>query len=122
MSEQSLRLVKDKPVTSDPLKFERRQMPRHSAVGQVTAIARRQEEWDGPHKICSFELSDMSSTGLGVISPDPIEVGDEVTVYLPPHGPESGFDLQGVVVRCEPHGSSHHALGIRVAPRHINAA
>ena len=121
MSQHTFRLVKDKPLTSDPLKFERRAMPRHRASGRVTAIARRVGATPASHKICSFELTDMSSTGLGVLSNESAAIGDEVTVYLPPHGPEPGFDLQGVVVRCEERGG-RHALGIKVAPRRVHAA
>ncbi len=43
-------------------------------------------------------LRDMSETGIGAVSSEPIPVESDVTMFFPPHGSERGFDLYGKVV------------------------
>lgn len=97
--EQSLRLVKPESE-SDSIPFERRTLPRRSVSGQVTALCTRPRDKERPNKICSLKLIDLSDLGLGALSQDRLEVGNRITVFLPPHGAEAGTDLYGEIVRC----------------------
>lgn len=108
---QALKLSESSTVISDTLYFERRRHPRHRARGQVTAVVREPGQEDGPAKMVTVELSDQSSSGLGVVTTEPVAVGSKITVFFPPHGPEPGFDLLGEVVRCRSN-SNRHTLGI----------
>lgn len=108
---QALKLSDSSAVISDTLYFERRRHPRHRVRGQVTAVVREPGQDEGPAKMIMLELSDQSTSGLGVVASEPVAVGSRVTVFFPPHGPEPGFDLLGEVVRCRSN-NDRHTLGI----------
>lgn len=114
-----MHLVQDTTEGDPPesLFFERRQQRRRSVGGHVTAMI------TGPgaaeavaRRICSLQLSDMSPSGVGAMVQEPLPIGATVTIFCPPHGPESGFDLHGTIVRCDRHGWGHR-LGVRVDER-----
>lgn len=109
---QALRLNELSAVIADTLYFERRRHPRRRARGQVTAVIRKPGETNNdPAKMMVLELADQSDGGIGATAQEPIEVGNRITVFFPPHGPEPGFDLAGEVVRCTSRDNSHH-IGI----------
>ncbi len=103
----------------DILPLERRGSHRHLLSGKVTAL----RDMDGDNtgilrKICSLTLSDMSDTGVGVTSDEPIDLDATITILFPPHGPDAGYNITGQVVRTFQHeGSSTHHLGIQFASR-----
>ena len=106
MSSQSILRIVDSD-TADALPFERRASVRYMISGSVTAV-RTPTAQDPPQtSICSFELQDISDIGIGVLTQESIELGTEVSIFFPPHGPERGFDLSGHVVRCSPCEQGH---------------
>ncbi|QDU71566.1 PilZ domain-containing protein [Mucisphaera calidilacus] len=110
-----LRLAVDQHDELDPLVFERRQSTRRRMRGQVTALIRSAAESPKEarqHKICAMTLHDMSDTGIGMMAQEPIALGDEVTVFFPPHGSERGFDINGTVVR-QNQANDQTSIGIR---------
>ena len=58
----------------------------------------------------------ISDTGVGVMSQEPVEVDSRIAIFFPPHGPERGFDLFGRVVRCV-HREAGHEVGIALEQR-----
>ena len=58
----------------------------------------------------SLALRDLSLGGLSAISQTPVALGEKLTVFFPPQGPNRGWDAYGRVLRCEPSG-----FGYRVA-------
>lgn len=118
-SSGQLRLV-DPDANRDSLPFERRLHHRRSIHGRVTAIRTPRPGQEQPAMICPLTLCDMSDTGLGAISQEPLEPGSTITVLFPPHGPEKGFDLYGKVVRCNTR-SEGHEIGIQFS-RQVAAA
>ena len=52
-----------------------------------------------PH--LSLSLRDLSAGGLSALSDTPIDAGERVSLFFPPHGPMRGWDAYGRVVRCE---------------------
>jgi hypothetical protein len=109
---QALRLSEQSAVISDSLYFERRKHPRRRARGQVTAVIREPgADRDDPAKMLTLDLVDISDSGVGMASTQPIAVGSRITVFFPPHGPEPGFDLIGEVVRCVS-VDDHHTIGV----------
>ena len=109
---QALRLNDSSAVISDTLYFERRRHPRRRARGQVTAVIR--EPGSQPHdsaKMLTFDLLDISDSGVGLSAQQPVAVGSRITVFFAPHGPEPGFDLVGEVVRCQS-TDNNHIIGI----------
>ena len=120
-STNGLRLV-DPDQNRDVIPFERRGGQRRKVAGRVTAIQAEPSDGEdmGRTRICSLVLRDMSETGLGATSQEPLAPGAGITVFFPPHGPERGFDLCGRVIRC----TQHHAvyeIGIQF-PSRIMAA
>ena len=109
---QALRLTDSETKISDTLYFERRRDPRRRARGQVTAVIRQPDaEQDAPAKMLTFELIDISDSGIGLASQEPVDVGSRITVFFPPHGAEPGFDLTGEIVRCNSK-DNQHTLGV----------
>lgn len=99
----------------DTLPFERRTSQRNTVSGRVTAVESCAPQ-DGPSRICSLQLQNISDFGLGALVQEPIEPGTAITVLFPPHGAERGFDLYGNVVRCERRGDLFE-LGISLRTR-----
>ena len=62
------------------------------------------------------------STWLGVIVGEPVDTGKHIqmTVFIQPHGPERGYDLNGAVVRCTKHELGYE-VGVSV-PNKVMAA
>lgn len=102
MAQAALRLVEPK-FERDHFLFERRGSVRRPITGQVTAVRNPGISTDVRPKICSLRLLDISDTGLGVLSAEPAELGADMTVLFPPHGPDGVFDSRGRVVRCIQH-------------------
>lgn len=105
----SLRLVK--PDADAPIPLERRRATRHKVSARVTAIRSGIGPDIGRRSICPLQITNMSDTGLCAMSQDAVELNTPVTIFLPPHGPERGYDLVGHVVRCIP-AAYGHELGI----------
>ena len=108
-----LRLITDEIPEGDPIPLERRQQNRRSISGRATVIQAWGEPDSRQNKIGSFELKDICDDGLGAISQEPIQVDTRVTVFIPPHGPEGGYDLYGTVVWCE-RGEQGYEVGVRL--------
>ncbi len=112
-TQPALRLVKTDRREGDPIPFERRDQHRKPISGRVTVI----ESWGGAespqNKIASLTLKDISDTGIGAISQEPIENDTRVTVFIPPHGPERGYDLYGRIVWCA-RGEDGYEVGIKL--------
>lgn len=101
----------------DAMYFERRASERHECSGRVTALVTGPRFTAGNrNRICSLQLQNISDTGLGGISQDPLEIGAQITVFIAPHGAEKGYDLHGTVVRCNP-ASYGQSVGIRFVQR-----
>lgn len=110
-TQASLRLVE--PSGSDALMMDRRIQSRHALGGRVTAVRSTDITEPADKRICSLELLNMSSGGLGAVCQESVPIDTRITVFFPPHGPERGFDLNGRVVRCRPNADGRHDLGIR---------
>ncbi len=109
-----LKLIRDERHEEDPIPLERRIAHRKSVTGRVTALmTMKVGDAEVRNRICSLELRDMSDTGVGAFSSEPLPRGAKLTVFLPPHGPERGFDLYGTVARCDGHDTGY-AIGIRL--------
>ncbi len=116
---QHLKLVKPPNEPSDVLFMERRTCDRAPLIGQATAIISDDADKDHPtKKICTVQLANISDTGLGVVTEEPVEIGQHIqmTVCIPPHGPEGGYDISGSVVRCNK-TSIGYDIGVRIPTR-----
>ncbi len=76
------------------IRLERRRVPRYETRGSAVA-----DFGSGPdgHIIAGVELLDSSASGLGLLSPTPVEIGRRVRIYLG-HSPVPG--RSGRVARC----------------------
>lgn len=103
----------------DILPLERRGSYRHPAQGRVTALRDMDGHTTGIlRKICSLKLCDMSETGVGVISDEPMEMDSTITILFPPHGPDCGYNVTGQVVRSfEQSDGESHRIGIQFGSR-----
>jgi len=117
MSQATLRMTDAARIEAERMFLDRRRATRRKASGRVTAVASLP---DG-QRICSLQLRDISDTGIGAISCDPIESGTGLTIFFPPHGPERGFDLVGTVVRCDARQWGYN-IGISLTTRQQRAA
>lgn len=108
---QPLRLTTDDSKNSDALFFERRRATRRRTSGRVTAVYQQAADADGPQRLLTLQLNDLSDTGVGATATEPVSVGSRITLFFPPHGNEPGFDLSGTVVRCSSI-DDRHRLGI----------
>jgi len=84
-----------------PKSAERRVFPRREA--HVRCEAKRLDytldACKQPH--LSLALRDLSVGGLSALSDTPLDAGERVSVFFPPHGPMRGWDAYGRIVRCE---------------------
>lgn len=120
---QHLKLVKPPSEPGDVLFMERRGCDRAPLIGQATAIITDLTNPKEPaKKICTVQLANISESGLGVIVSEPVETGKHIqmTVFIQPHGPERGYDLNGAVVRCNKHELGYE-VGIRTPSRILAA-
>jgi len=109
MFQQTLKLVKASDVPVSPnattdtgsLRFEQRRHTRHAVTLRATAVIRPADPDASLNKIRSLALMNMSDGGLGATCQDAIEPGSQITVFIPPHGPERGHDVFGRVIRCD---------------------
>jgi hypothetical protein len=103
-------------AAGDSLRWERRRSARHALQGQVTSV-----HIPAPNqlsrKICSLRLLNLSDDGLGAVCGEPIPRGRPITIYFTSHGPERGFEMVGVVTRCQPHPAGGYDLGVQFAVR-----
>jgi len=53
-----------------------------------------------PH--ISLSLRDLSLGGLSGLSDLPLQAGERIAVFFPPHGSNRGWDAYGRVIRCDP--------------------
>lgn len=117
MTDSALKLTQVEAVPTDILPFERRRAPRRPVSGQVTTL--RLDE-GSLRKIASFDLLDISETGLCAVSDEALPVNTSITVYFQPHGPEGGHDACCRVVRCLALGKGYE-IGIRFDQQAIAA-
>jgi hypothetical protein len=84
-----------------PKSAERRVFPRREA--HVRCEAKRLDytldACKQPH--LSLALRDLSVGGLSALSDTPLDAGERISVFFPPHGPMRGWDAYGRIVRCE---------------------
>ena len=114
----ALKLVKPTPAgRRDAIPLERRGARRYTLTDRVTSLQTNNDPTDQRNRICSLQLRNISDSGLGAISPEPIEPNTRIAVFFPPHGPEQGFDRYGHVVRCTDRECGHE-IGIRFDTRH----
>lgn len=118
MDNTSLKLVSETDYQPASLKFERRQSPRHQIYARVTAVSHKSQDTPGDARgqICSLELVDMSATGVGAWSQQEIPLGSQVSVFIPAHGAEAGFDMLGKVVRSNA-ADNGYSIGILLESR-----
>ncbi len=94
---------------------DRRHAPRRPLAARVTGFARDAASRETQGRICAVELHDLSDSGLGGYTQEPVSVGSFISVFFPPHGPDQGLDLQGRVVRCSPDRTGlRHRIGVRL--------
>lgn len=84
--------------------------------GRATAVCSEQLAGETRNRITSVELINMSAGGVCVRAQEVIEPGTQVTIFIPAHGPEAGYDLTGCVVRSTPSDGAHEA-GIQIHRR-----
>jgi len=84
-----------------PKSAERRVFPRREA--HVRCEAKRLDytldACKQPH--LSLALRDLSVGGLSALSDTPLDAGERISVFFPPHGPMRGWDAYGRIIRCE---------------------
>lgn len=108
-----LTMLLERPEADAPpmLKFDRRRSPRRAAGGHVTLLRHGHDTRVHRARICSIQLLNMSDGGLGGRCDLPLAPDEPVTVCIPPHGADRGFDLVGHVVRSRP-GEQGYQVGI----------
>jgi hypothetical protein len=111
-----LKLVKIERHAEDPLPLERRIAHRKPASGRVTALLAFKDGEEHRNRICSLELRDISDTGVGAVTSEPLPREGNITIFLPPHGPERGFDLYGQIMWCRDNrdGGDDYEVGVRL--------
>jgi len=84
-----------------PKSAERRIFPRREVHARVEGkrLDYTLDALKRPH--LSLSLRDLSVGGLSALSDTPIDAGERVSLFFPPHGPMRGWDAYGRVVRCE---------------------
>lgn len=107
-----LKLVRDEDTTGDTIPFDRRHADRRSISGRVTALRSTADNPESRNRICPLELLNISQTGIGAISQEPIEDGVSIVVFIPPHGNEQGQDLYGKVIRSHERDEYGYEVGI----------
>lgn len=85
------------------LRLDRRGATRFPAQGIVTAIRRDHDIDAYRRRLCTLSLRDMSERGMSATSELPLELDERIAVIFTPHGSDSGMELLGHIVRCEPH-------------------
>lgn len=87
---------------------ERRQHERFS----ITSLA--DLEVPGTHDRIEAYVMNVSRNGVGLYSPRPIEVGQEIQVHLTfnHHGELHTESVDGTIIRCNPHVGVH-LIGVR---------
>ncbi|MCX5660284.1 MAG: PilZ domain-containing protein [Planctomycetota bacterium] len=107
---------KTKPSAS--YRLERRRAERRVITGRVTAVARPPHPGPAHGRICSLQLLNLSETGVGLLSQEPVELNSLVTVFFPAQGAQRGRDATGRVVRCTPRARGFgHEVGIHFEAR-----
>jgi len=84
-----------------PLRFERRQSERRSAIGTLDAV--RCDGMSAPVTL-ALRLRDESEGGLAATSPAPLPPGARLRIRT---CPIAGAWREGVVVRCRPNGAGY---------------
>lgn len=94
---------------------DRRAARRRSIDLSATLLRHRWGGRSDRFPVCTVHMHDLSSTGVGATCNAPFERLEPITICIPPHGADQGFDLPGRVVRCEPNGQGMFDLGIELA-------
>ncbi|MGD1916406.1 MAG: hypothetical protein ACFCBV_09500 [Phycisphaerales bacterium] len=104
--------LKQEPAASDhgPYRFERRRAPRMAAEGQRLAVV---FGTDGGRWLLPLEIRDSSSSGIGLVSRQPLTAGDRITLY--DEGRRATF-IKGVVARCGEREDGQFDLGLTCPP------
>ena len=86
---------------------ERRVFPRKEVHGHVESrrVDHTVEAQRNPR--LSLTLRDLSLGGLAAISDVPLESGETLSVFFPPHGSNRGWDAHGRVIRCNWTGNGY---------------
>ena len=116
MATPHLKLADSSQSQPESYLMERRIATRNRVSGRVTALSSADEHADSQKRICSLQMLNISDTGLGAIVKESVEIGSQISVFFPPHGPEHGFDVCGTVVRCIDREGGHE-IGVRIQPR-----
>jgi len=101
------------PVDRDVLPFERRQSLRHLITDQATSLQKTGDKSDSRSLICSFQMFDISETGLGGIVEQPVQLGATITVFPSPHAAGNSVVCYGHVVSCTACDNGYR-IGIRL--------
>ncbi len=113
MSQSALHLSEATIAQPDNRGVDRRHSQRHAVLSQVTALVCWGDKLELRRRLCPLSLQNLSRHGIGAMSEHSLEVGSRISVILPPHGPDEGFDLKGSVVRCVER-SDGHEIGIEL--------
>jgi len=111
-----LKLVSPIQIEPETLFMERRKESRRKISGAATALSSGNGKNPFPKRICSFQLLDISDSGIGGITQKPLEIGSQIAILFPPHGPDHGFDMYGTVARCREHDDGFE-IGITLESR-----
>lgn len=94
------RTASNKAESLASYRLEHRRAQRRVVTGRVTAVFRPPVPGPAHGRICSVQLLNLSDTGLGILSQEPLEVDGFITVFFPAQGGQRGRDATGRVVRC----------------------
>jgi hypothetical protein len=78
---------------------DRRRALRHEVMQPATAVPRGVNPFAMTH---TFQLRNLSHTGLAAVSPVPMPLDQSLTLLLGSHGPDGAIEMNGRVVRCRP--------------------
>ena len=108
----TLKLVREREP-GDNYAFERRSAHRKPLRRQVTALSTDTHGGERRNKICWLQVRDISRTGVGAISAEPLVPGAIISIFFPPQQELGGMDLYGRVARCEPTDDGY-AIGVKL--------
>lgn len=97
---------------SNAFRVNRRHERRTAACVHVTALRQNLTGKPDQYPVCSLRMHDLSPSGMGATCDTRLDADEPVTICIPPHGPEGGFDLVGHVVRCQASGDGAFRVGI----------
>lgn len=116
MPHAALKLVATEPVDHDVLRFERRFIHRRFLAGRVTSLQKSNDNSFTRNRIDSIQLCDISDTGVGALSQEPIQPNTTIVIFFSPQEADHGFEYCGRVVYCTPCDEGYR-IGIRFQNR-----